>query len=66
MGHRRPLLEPAGSTVTMRRMEARTARRLAHATWLGTLATGIGELEVEAVPGSGTIVRGRIPTGRPA
>jgi hypothetical protein len=50
----------------MRRMEARTARRLARATWLGTLATGIGELEVEAVPGSGTIVRGRIPTGRPA
>jgi len=50
----------------MRRMEARTARRLARATWLGTLATGIGELEVEAVHGSGTIVRGRIPTGRPA
>jgi signal transduction histidine kinase len=34
-------LEPAGSTVTMRRMKASTARRLAHGVWLATLVIWI-------------------------
>jgi signal transduction histidine kinase len=43
---------------------------VAHGTGLQGMADRLdaigGELEVEAAPGSGTIVRGRIPTGRPA
>lgn len=88
---RGPPLEPTGSTVTIRRMRASSARRGVHCLWIamallwasgfdpsgvahGTGMQGMadrvdaigGELEAEAAPGSGTIVRGRIPTGRPA
>src|SRR5215204_297117 len=40
----RPPLEPAGSTVTMRRMRASTARGIAHGVWLATLAIWIAAL----------------------
>jgi glucose-6-phosphate-specific signal transduction histidine kinase len=43
---------------------------VAHETGMQGMADRLdaigGKLEVEAAPGSGPIVRGRIPTGRPA
>ena len=48
-------MEPAGSAATMPRMEASTARRLAHGMWFGTLAMWLGAVTVLATSPSDAI-----------